>query len=180
MMIYGKRIRFRAPERDDSPTFVQWINDPEVRSGLFLFLPMSMADEEKWFDDMLKSPIEEHPLCIEVKDKNEWIIIGNIGLFNIDSIARSAEAGILIGNKDYWNKGYGTEAMRLLIKHGFEALNLNRIYLRVYEDNPRAINCYEKVGYVLEGRMRQARYSNGKFVDILFMSVLREEWTHDV
>jgi RimJ/RimL family protein N-acetyltransferase len=87
--------------------------------------------------------------------------------------------GILIGDKTYWNKGYGTEALKLLLKHGFETLNLNRIFLRVYEDNPRAIHCYEKVGFVHEGRMRQGRFTKGQFVDILFMSVLREEWKTD-
>jgi diamine N-acetyltransferase len=179
-MIYGKRIRLRAPERDDLPTFVNWINDPEVRAGLSLFLPMSMAQEEQWFDNMLKRPVEEHPLSIEVQNKNEWIIIGNIGYFDFDSIAQSAESGILIGDKDYWNKGYGTEAMKLLLKHGFETLNLNRVFLRVYEDNPRAIRCYEKVGFIHEGRMRQARFSKGKYVDILFMGILREEWKSDV
>ena len=178
-MIYGERIRFRAPERDDLPTFVRWINDPEVRAGLSLFLPMSMAEEEQWFDNMLKSPAEEHPLSIEVKNKNDWVIIGNIGLFGFDSIVRFAEAGILIGDKAYWNKGYGTEALKLLLKHGFETLNLNRIFLRVYEDNPRAIRCYEKVGFIHEGRMRQARFAQGKYVDILIMSVLREEWKSD-
>jgi diamine N-acetyltransferase len=179
-MIYGKRIRLRAPERDDLPTFVNWINDPEVRSGLSLFLPISMAQEERWFDDMLKRPVEEHPLSIEVRNENDWAIIGNIGYFEYDSIARSAEAGILIGEKDYWNKGYGTEAMKILLKHGFETLNLNRVFLRVYEDNPRAIRCYEKVGFIREGRMRQARFSQGKYVDILFMGILREEWISDV
>ena len=71
-MIYGKRIRFRSPERDDLPIFVNWINDPEVREGLSLFLPMSMAKEELWFDNMLKSPEEEQPLSIEVKKKRDW------------------------------------------------------------------------------------------------------------
>jgi RimJ/RimL family protein N-acetyltransferase len=66
--------------------------------------------------------------------------------------------------------------MTLLLKHGFEILNLNRIMLQVYEDNPRAIRCYEKVGYKHEGRLRQARYWNGEYLDILIMSVLKEEW----
>jgi diamine N-acetyltransferase len=178
-MIYGKRIRLRAPERDDLPDFIKWINDPEVRAGLSLFLPISMVEEEQWFDNMLKSPAEEHPLSIDVKNKNEWITIGDIGLFELDSIARSAEAGILIGDKSYWNQGYGTEAMKLLLKHGFETLNLNRIFLRVYADNPRAIRCYEKVGLIHEGRMRQARFSQGKYVDVLFMGILREEWKNN-
>ncbi len=66
--------------------------------------------------------------------------------------------------------------MRLLLQHGFDTLNLNRVYLRVYANNLRAIRCYEKTGFVLEGRMRQAQYQNGEYLDILLMSVLRSEW----
>jgi RimJ/RimL family protein N-acetyltransferase len=84
--------------------------------------------------------------------------------------------GIFIGDKKYWSLGYGTEAMKLVLKHGFETLNLNRIFLRVYENNPRAIRSYEKAGYVHEGRMRQGHYQDGQYVDVLFMSVLRSEW----
>jgi RimJ/RimL family protein N-acetyltransferase len=175
-MIYGERIRFAAPEREDVPLFVAWINDPDVRQGLELYLPMSEAKEEKWFEEMLKRPEETQPLTIEAREGDQWVKIGNLGLFGIHSRARSAEVGIMIGNKDYWNKGYGTEAMKLLLKHGFETLNLNRIMLRVYTSNPRAIRCYEKAGFVHEGRMRQAMYIDGNYVDVLIMGVVRNEW----
>ena len=175
-MIYGKRIRFRAAEREDLPLFVRWLNDPEVRAGINMYLPRSLALEENWFEDMLKRPRDEQPLGIEVKENDSWTLVGNCGFFNIEQINRCAEVGIMIGEKSYWNKGYGTEAMQLLLKHGFETLNLNRIYLRVYETNPRAIHAYEKSGYVLEGRQREAHYLDGKYIDVVFMSVLRSEW----
>jgi RimJ/RimL family protein N-acetyltransferase len=85
--------------------------------------------------------------------------------------------GIFIGDKDYWNQGYGSDAMQLLLKYGFNSLNLNRIYLHVFDTNPRAIRAYEKVGFVLEGRLRQDIFLNGSYVDVLMMSVLRSEWT---
>jgi diamine N-acetyltransferase len=175
-MIYGDRIRLVAIEKEDLPLFVEWLNDPEVRKGIALYLPMSMAQEERWFERMLERPQDEQPLNIEVREGGGWVKIGNMGLFGFDHHARSAEVGIMIGNKAYWNKGYGTEAMTLMLKHGFESLNLHRIMLKVYADNPRAIRCYEKAGYVHEGRMRQARYWNGKYHDILIMGVLKEEW----
>jgi RimJ/RimL family protein N-acetyltransferase len=75
-----------------------------------------------------------------------------------------------------WNQGYGTDAMRLLLRHGFETLNLNRIMLDVYDTNPRAVRSYEKAGFIHEGRKRQGMYKNGRYIDILQMSVLREEW----
>ncbi len=89
-----------------------------------MYLPMSMAQEEKWFEDMLKRDPNTQPLNIEAKQGDEWVKIGNMGFFDFDHKARSAEVGIMIGNKDFWNQGYGTEAMTLMLKHGFETLNL--------------------------------------------------------
>ena len=175
-MIYGERVRLRAPERDDIPQFVKWLNDPEVRRGLLLYLPMSKADEEAWFDNMLKGPAAEHPLVIEIQVDDNWKPIGNSGVHQIDWRNRSAEVGLFIGEKQLWNQGYGTEVIILLLKHGFETLNLNRIGLQVYESNRGAIKSYEKAGFVLEGRYRQGMFIDGHYEDILFMSVLKDEW----
>lgn len=175
-MINSERIRLRSAERSDLEKFVEWINDPEVTAGLTLFLPMSSLDEEKWFETTMQKPQEEKPLVIDMRDGTDWRLIGNSSFFDFDWIARAAEVGIMIGDKSVWNQGYGTEVMTLLLRHGFETLNLNRIYLRVYADNKRAIRAYEKVGFVHEGRMRQAVFKNGKYSDVLFMSVLNEEW----
>lgn len=176
-MIYGERVRLRHAESEDLPQFIEWLNDPEVRHGISLYLPLSLAEEQNWFDNMLNSPIDERPLVIEAKQPGEdWQMIGNSGFHNIEWRSRSAELGIFIGDKSYWDQGYGTEVMMLLLKIGFSTLNLHRIYLRVFEDNPRAIRSYEKAGFVHEGRQRQAEYHDGSFHDVLFMSVLRPEW----
>ena len=175
-MIYDERIRFRAIERDDLQTFVEWFNDPEVTAGLTMFQPMSMAQEEGWFTNMLKRPPVEQPLGIEIQQGDGWKLIGNVGLHNIDWRVRCAEMGIVIGEKQYWNQGYGTEAMQLLLKHGFETLNFNRMSLVVYADNPRAIRSYEKAGFVKEGTLRQAIYHRGHYDDVITMSVLRSDW----
>ncbi|MEJ2707632.1 MAG: GNAT family protein [Anaerolineales bacterium] len=177
-MILGEGVRLRAPERSDLPRFVEWLNDPEVREGLLLFKPISLVGEEKWFEDMLQRPPEEHPLVIEVSRETEWIAVGNCGVHRIDWRSRAAELGIFIGEKSYWNQGIGTRVMGLLLKFGFETLNLNRIFLEVFEDNKRAIRAYEKAGFVHEGRKRQAIYKGGRYKDILLMSVLRSEWDH--
>ena len=175
-MIYGKRIRLRHVEREDLPRFVAWLNDPEVRHGLAMYLPLSQVEEEQWFENVLKRERDEQPLVIEVEGQDGCTMIGNSGFFNIDWRNRSAELGIVIGDKAYWNKGYGTEVMRLLLHHGFTTLNLHRIFLRVFEGNPRAIRAYEKAGFVHEGRMRQAEFRDDKYLDVLLMSVLRPEW----
>jgi RimJ/RimL family protein N-acetyltransferase len=175
-MILGERVRLRHTEREDLTFFVEWLNDPDVRRGLMLHLPLSIAEEEQWFENMLTSPQDERPLVIEAKTEDDWTMIGNSSFHNLDWRNRNAELGIFIGEKSYWDRGYGTEVMRLLLKHGFNTLNLHMIYLRVYEDNLRAIRAYEKSGFVEDGRLRQMIFKDGEFLDVIFMSVLRAEW----
>ena len=176
-IIYGKRVRLRAVEREDVGKFHEWVNDPEVTRGLSLNLPMSFADEENWINSLAKRDQREKPLAIEIRKGKIWKLIGNCGVFDLDSINSSTELGIMIGDKSEWNKGYGSEVMSLLVKHCFETLNLNRVFLKVYTENIRAVRSYEKAGFVLEGRLREAVYKFGKYDDVLIMSVLRSEWT---
>lgn len=175
-IMYGERIRLRAVEREDIKFFHVWLNDPEVTRGLALYLPLSMADEEGWFNALAQRDPNEKPFSIEIKKGKSWKLIGNCGFHAIESQNRCGEIGIAIGDKTEWNKGYGAEAMTLLQRHGFETLNLNRVFLRVYADNVRAVRSYEKAGFVLEGRLREANYKHGKYEDVLLMGVLRSEW----
>ena len=175
-IIHGERVRLRAVEREDVSKFHEWVNDPEVTRGLALYLPMSMADEENWFNSLAKREPKEKPLAIEVRKGKAWKLIGNCAVFDIESVNSCAELGIMIGDKSEWNKGYGSEVMSMLVRHCFETLNLNRACLRVYTDNVRAVRSYEKAGFVLEGRLREAVYKFGKYEDVLIMSVLRSEW----
>jgi diamine N-acetyltransferase len=181
-MIYGERIRFRAVEKEDLPLFVVWVNDQEVRQGILLHNPISQTEEDSWYERMLLRPVDEHVMAIEAKlpadetGEQCWKLIGSLSFEQIDWHVRSAELGILIGDKSYWNRGYGTESVRLLLHHGFNTLNLNRIFLHVFENNPRAIRAYEKAGFILEGRERQAEFMDGKFIDVLRMSLLKSEF----
>lgn len=175
-MIYGERVRLRAPERSDIPRFVEWLNDPEVTAGLSMSFPLSQANEENWFEGMLKRPAAEQVLAIEIRHPDSWEMVGTCGFHEVDWRSRAAELGIFIGEKKYWNQGYGTETMSLLLRHGFNTLNLNRIALQVLQTNPRAIRSYEKAGFIHEGRKREGIYRDGQYVDILWMSVLRSEW----
>lgn len=189
-MITGDRVRFRGVERGDLPTFVKWLNDPEVRQGILIHHPFSQAEEENWYNEMLTHPMDEHVLGIEARlsethavetlpppVQEHWKLIGSLAFTNIDWRNRSSEFGIMIGEKGYWNQGYGTEAVRLLLKHGFCTLNLNRIFLHVFENNPRAIRAYEKAGFVHEGRLRQAEFKDGRYIDTLVMSIVKDEYT---
>ena len=175
-MIIGNRIRLRGIERSDLPRFVLWLNDPDVYRNLLISVPLSLAQEEIWFERTIAHAPKEQPLVVEVKTGEDWLPIGNVGLQQYDDFNHSAEFGIVLGEKSYWNQGYGREAAALMVKHGFYNLNLNRIFLHVYETNPAAIRSYEAAGFVQEGRLRQERYLEGHYVDVLVMSVLHSEW----
>jgi diamine N-acetyltransferase len=181
-LINGERVRFRGLEREDIPIFVKWLNDPEVQQGILLHNPVSRATEENWFEGMIKRPPEEHVLGIEVRmpasegEEETWQLIGSLAFNDIDWRNCASEFGIMIGDKTYWNQGYGTDAIRLLVKHGFNTLNLNRIFLHVFANNPRAIRAYEKAGFIHEGKKRQAEFKNGKYIDVLEMSILKDEY----
>jgi UDP-4-amino-4,6-dideoxy-N-acetyl-beta-L-altrosamine N-acetyltransferase len=171
-MIYGEKTRLRRVEREDIPTFVRWFSDPAVRSFLLVNSPISHAQEEKWFERKLEDDDSEL-FAIETLDGTH---IGNIELFHFQRVHRGAELGVVLGEKAYWGQGYGSDAIRALLRFGFEELNLHRIQLRVYEDNERAIRAYQKCGFQLEGRLRQAIYRCGRYYDLLMMGVLAHEF----
>ncbi len=173
------RIRLRAAEKSDIDHFLRWINDPEVTENLMQISPISRAEEERWYDAMLERPANLHILVIEIKDSKtpgDWRPIGNCQFIQIDWRNRSAELGIMIGEKSCWNQGYGTETVLLLLEHGFQTLNLHRIWLQVFSKNARGMRAYEKAGFITEGKFRQAHYQHGQYFDVYLMSVLKAEW----
>lgn len=175
-MIVGQKVRLRAIERADLARFVVWLNDAEVRRGISQSFPVSQVLEERWFDSMLELAREEQPFAVDVRRGRRWIHAGSCGLFRFDRQARSAELGIMLGEKTLWGRGYGTDTMRILVRHGFDTLNLNRIYLRVYESNLRAMRVYDRLGFREEGRLRQDHYVDGEYEETVIMGLLREEW----
>jgi diamine N-acetyltransferase len=172
-MIYGTRVRLRAIERDDIPRFVRWFNDPEVRQHLLMHHPMSLVQEEKWFEQHAQRDPATQVLAIETL---EGVHIGNIGLDDVNWKNRNAELGIVIGEKEYWGQGYGTDAIKTLLAFAFDELNLHRVSLRVDADNPRGIRCYEKCGFQREGTTRDVVFAEGKYKDQHIMSVLCPEF----
>ena len=177
--LYGERIRLRAAEKEDIPSFLRWINDPEVTENLTMVSPMSCFEEENWYENMMKQPVHEHVFVIDIQDDTQqsgYLAIGTCSFMNIDWRNRSTEIGIMIGEKAFWDQGYGSETMRLMLDHGFGTLNLHRIWLRVYAKNKRGIRAYEKAGYQYEGMFRQGHYQHGQYYDVHLMSVLKDEW----
>ena len=176
-MLRGKNVILSPMKKEYIETFLKWINDPEIMQYLLLYRPMTKEMEEEWYESLKQRENDFlFSILIPQKDDSEKLI-GNCGIHRINWINRVGTAGIMIGEKEEQGKGYGTEAMRLLIDYGFSALNLNRIELKLYNYNTKAIKSYQKAGFVEEGCKRQAVWKNGKYHDLIIMSILRDEWT---
>jgi len=174
-MIYEEDIRLRAVEREDIPTFVRWFNDPEVRRNLLMFEPMSRVKEERWFDDRLARD-NDFLFGIEVPVGDGWQLIGNVGLHQVSWVNSHCIFGIVIGERTFWNRGYGSKATRAALRFAFHTLNLHRVELEVFDFNPRARHVYEKVGFRLEGTRREAIFQDGAYHDEHVMAILRSEF----
>jgi RimJ/RimL family protein N-acetyltransferase len=144
-----------------------------------MYLPMTEMAEEKYIEELGGGLAKtETTFVIEAVDGETAKPIGTIGLHGILTKDHSASFGIAIGEKDYWNKGCGTEAARLLIKYGFEQLNLHRIYSSAHAFNERSLRLHRRVGFKEEGRRREARFKNGVYCDEVEFGLLRDEWNH--
>lgn len=174
-MIYGHNIRLRAVEREDLPDFVRWLNDPDVKQYLLLYTPLSIAQEERWFEGLAERT-NDYVFTVDALIEDQWVHLGNTGLHKIDWKNRSAIFGIFLGEKRYWSQGYGTEVTRTILRFAFHELNLNRIALEVFAFNPRAIRAYEKAGFRHEGTRRQALFHDGQYHDAHWMAILRQEF----
>jgi len=119
---------------------------------------------------------DRDPYIFTIRTIEDDRLIGDIGLGGLDWASGNAWVGIGIGERVYWGRGYGTEAMRLILRFAFEELNLNRVSLDVFEYNPRAIRSYEKAGFTVEGRQRKALRRAGQSYDVIYMGILRSEW----
>jgi len=175
-MLEGELVRLRALEPGDLERCYRWMNDPEVtrfiETGRY---PLSMAYEREWLEGATRnrSGFFNVLLAIETKD---GVHIGNAGLHGSSEEHRRAHLGIMIGEKEYWSKGYGADTVRTLLRFAFEQMNLNRVELGTFDFNERAQACYRKCGFVEEGRRREDRYIDGEYHDLLMMGILRREW----
>ena len=173
--ITGSLVYLRPLGREDlSGRYSGWLNDPEVmcymESGIF---PSTAEDLEKFFGEVTGS---RNQVILAVVDKKSHQHIGNVKLGPIDWVHRRAHFGILIGEKEFWGKGAGAEATRLIVEYAFGRLNLNRVDLGVYAEHEAAVRCYEGVGFKIEGRMRQDFFHHGEYKDRLWMGLLRSEY----
>ncbi len=177
-MLKGERVTLRGIRRDDLPRLWEFNNDVEVEvSGAGdPPIPQSLERLQAEFDaSAQKGGRDDILFAIEADGK----FIGQCGLFGFDEFRGAAHGcglGIAIGDKNYWGRGYGREAVALLVDYAFTHWNLERVGLQVASTNERALRAYRAVGFVEEGRLRKHMWNNGQFVDTVCMSILREEW----
>lgn len=177
-MLAGNRLTLRAIEREDVPLIWAINNDVavELAGGGDPPWPQSLARAYADFDRRAgEGGRDGDPSGVSFAIEAGGELIGFCGLNGRAPFAATAELGITIGNRAYWGRGYGREAVGLLVDYGFELLNLRRIYLRVHARNERAIRAYRACGFVEEGRLRQHVWSDGAYDDLLYMGVLRDE-----
>ncbi|MGA4721038.1 GNAT family N-acetyltransferase [Fictibacillus nanhaiensis] len=181
-MISGKKVELRPVSLEDHKRTYHWRNDKETAtfdagSGYYRYshVPLEQieASYEKDIRTIDKREVGEFSIYTRGEDARH---IGSIGYRSLDIIARRCVVGIGIGEKELWGKGYGTDALRALLHYLFNTMNLKRVQLDTWSGNARAIRAYEKCGFVVEGRLRNDAYIDGKYYDTIVMGVLREEF----
>ena len=170
--LVGERIYLSPRNDEDVELFTQWMNDFQITDYTGRSAQVMSLEGEKEYLEEHKNP--EATFVIVTLDNDK--VIGIVGLEDIKHINRRATLGIFIGDKEFRNKGYGTEAIRLILDFGFNYLNLNNIKLYLIEYNERALKCYKKCGFKEYGRRRKCNFVNGKYYDTIEMDILAEEF----
>lgn len=173
--LIGERIYLSPRNSEEAEKFTEWLNDFETTDyiGRSAYI-ITLDAEKKYFEENLN---KNYNFFIVTLDNDK--LIGTVGLESYDPINRFATLGIFIGDKDYRSKGYGTEAIKMVLDYGFNYLNLNNIKLDLMSFNERALKCYKKCGFKEYGRRRKCRFINGKYYDCIEMDILASEFNEN-
>ena len=171
----GKLVRLSAPREDDAEAFARWSHDAGYLRAVDTDFarPISASEAAKRFSGDEGDP---SAVAFRIRTLKEDRLIGFVALHSIEWNNRAALLAIGIGEGEYRGKGYGSDALRLVLRYGFEELNLLRVGLDVISNNTAAVRAYEKVGFVHEGAMRKAVLRDGRHHDRLIMGILCDEW----
>lgn len=164
----------RTTDPEDIEQFTKWLNDFETtdyigRSGAII----SLNGEKQYLEENQNN---SNDICFLIIESKTDKFIGTVGIEKINNISRTGTLGIFIGNKEARNKGYGTEAINLLLDFAFNYRNLNNVILGLMEFNQRAFACYKKCGFKEIGKRRKSNFINGKYYDNIYMDILAEEF----
>lgn len=168
----GRLVNLRPAQKSDLPFVTRWINDPEVRKFLATNSPMTERQEEAWYENLGKDD-KNVTLVIETKDH---VPIGVMGIHKINWRTGVGTTGAFIGEPEYWNRGFGTDAKMILLDYAFNTLGLRKICSDVIAFNKRSLHYSLHCGYQIEGCLRKHIFRNGRFHDQIVLGVFRREW----
>lgn len=181
-MITGTKVELRPVSLEDFKNTYAWRNDEETAkwgagSELYRYSHVSQEQIEDAYEKAIKKldKREDGQFSIYTLETPS-VYIGSIGYRELDPVSRCCTLGISIGDKNYWGKSYGADAIKTLVRYLFHTMNLKRVQLDTWSGNERAIRCYEKCGFVVEGRLRHNAYVDGHYFDTIIMGLLREEF----
>ena len=169
-MYQGELVRLRAFERSDVENHWAFMNDYETVRGMSsgILYPSSKEDEARYLDQQSSFTRGEYQFAMETLD---GLLIGRCGFTRVDWKNRLAEIGIMIGIKEYRGKGFGSDALRLLIRIAFSEMNLHKLKLSVFDFNLQAVKCYEKCGFVREGVLKNELWREGAYHDVVVLGL---------
>lgn len=171
--LIGPRIYLRPVEREDLPFIRSFSNNPEVRRLTGEVTPMTPAGAEAFFEKVSQ---DESRVWFVIVLKDGDRVIGETGLLRMFPAWRTTDLSIILGDPAEWGKGYGREAMQLMLDYAFGYLNFHRVAIGVVGFNENALRFYEKIGFKREGIQRDGYYYNHEYSDFVMMSILEDEW----
>jgi diamine N-acetyltransferase len=169
----GESIYLKPLEREDLACLQQWANDPEIRWLTGETRPMTQAKAEEFFQ---KTQNDEDRVWFAIVLRESGKFIGECGLLRMFPAWRTTDLTIILGDKEAWGQGYGTEAINLLLNYAFGYLNFHRVAIGVVGFNQAALAFYEKVGFKREGIQRDGYYCHHRYHDFVMMSILEDEF----
>ena len=173
-MLVGEKVYLRFLEKEDLDRRVKWINDPDISDTLGFDFPAGLSKTNSWFQNTL---MDSSRLNFSMVEKDKERLIGMAGFLGIDRKNRNAEFYITIGEKDFWGKGIADEVVELLLEYAFIELGLEKVYLHTFKYNKRAGRVYERNGFTQEGVFRKHIWKKGELRDIVYYSILKDEWS---
>jgi len=171
VIIKGTKVALTPQQRENVPTYWKWICDPEVNVGLTdIGACVSIEKEYEWYDSNV-AKAGGGSVNFDIHEVNGMRLVGDCALFDIDHAAGTAELGLIIGEKDCWNRGYATETVALLARYAFDILGLSSVILNVYDFNERAVAAYRRAGFREVGRHRGVRHG-ARMVQEIIMDIV--------
>lgn len=172
-MFKSENVYIRRLEKTDLRQTLKWINEPELMTIMGFKGPKNKAEQDEWFLELNKYDTKVvFAICLNKGNKH----IGNVSLYSIDLINRNAGLSVFIADQNNRHKGYGTEALKLLLDYAFNHINLIRVYLKTSADYTGAVKMYQSLGFKKEGIMRCHEFRNGEYINKIIFGLLKDEY----